>query len=227
MGNKQSAVRPCGAGVTATPTTPTLSARDVRSLHALYGHDAELLHLMVSAELLRDCAKHARDACALHFHHAFLAAKHERQFGASLVAVSERLRASSLLSDDDDHYAARAGAGDAVAAKDRARGRPPVAASSAPDEAATTPGKMTAAGAVPAGAASSARASRSADDEGPGRTPLGAVLATGALLGKLGAAHVGAADERAEHVGRLAERVTELARKVERNHSVKLERHAP
>ena len=35
MGNKQSAVRPCGAGVTATPTTPTLSARDVRSLHAL------------------------------------------------------------------------------------------------------------------------------------------------------------------------------------------------
>ena len=98
MGNKQSAVRPCGAGVTATPTTPTLSARDVRSLHALYGHDAELLHLMVSAELLRDCAKHARDACALHFHHAFLAAKHERQFGASLVAVSERLRASSLLS---------------------------------------------------------------------------------------------------------------------------------
>jgi hypothetical protein len=107
MGNKQSAVRPCGAGVTATPTTPTLSARDVRSLHALYGHDAELLHLMVSAELLRDCAKHARDACALHFHHAFLAAKHERQFGASLVAVSERLRASSL-SDDDD--AERAGA---------------------------------------------------------------------------------------------------------------------
>jgi hypothetical protein len=176
---------------------------------------------MVSAELLRDCAKHARDACALHFHHAFLAAKHERQFGASLVAVSERLRASSL-SDDDD--AERAGA---VAAKDRARGRPPVAASSAPDEAAATPGKMPAAGAVPAGGASSARVSRSADDEGPGRTPLDAVLATGALLGKLGAAHVGAADERAEHVGRLAERVTELARKVERNHSVKLERHAP
>ena len=99
MGNSPSsaAIGPlCAHPVTAHPTVARLTDRDVRNLNQLYGHDDELLQLMCAAELLRDYAKSAGDACALHFHHAFVDAKHERAFGEKLKEAAGRLNASGL-----------------------------------------------------------------------------------------------------------------------------------
>ena len=96
MGNKQShPPNVCASPVSANPTLPKLSERDVTNLSRLYGHDNELLQLMYAAELLRDCAKCVRDDARSYFLHAQHACDKQREFGARLRTLAERAERST------------------------------------------------------------------------------------------------------------------------------------
>lgn len=219
MGNSPSsaAIGPlCAHPVTAHPTVARLTDRDVRNLNQLYGHDDELLQLMCAAELLRDCAKSAGDACALHFHHAFVDAKHERAFGEKLKEAAGRLNASGLAA----LVPAREADGSDASTEDRD--------ASANDETdAADPSETDAADPSERPHLPAAGHLRPLGSPDRQHEKLTRVLDAEALVGALGDAHVAAANARVDFIGRMSEKIRALARQVEKAHHVKLERHAP
>jgi len=213
MGNKQShPPNVCASPVSANPTLPKLSERDVTNLSRLYGHDNELLQLMYAAELLRDCAKCVRDDARSYFLHAQHACDKQREFGARLRTLAERAERSTkgiihVPSGDANPGSSSAPVPDAAAVA----ASPPSATSLEQpfleDDADSHP----------------------LDLAQPGVTEplLEEVLGTTRIVSRLANAQMDGAERYAQFVAMFTHKLDEMARKVEKAHSMKLERHAP
>jgi dimethylaniline monooxygenase (N-oxide forming) len=215
MGNKQShPPNVCASPVSATPTVAKLSERDVANLNKLYGHDDELLQLMYAAELLRDCAKCVRDDARAYFHHAQHACDKQREFGARLRTLSEK-------AERNTKGIIHVPSGNGATPSQSPRPVPPDAAAVA---------------ASPPSATALEQPFLEDDDSvhpldlsQPGVTEplLEEVLGTTRMVSKLANAQMDGAERYANFVAMFMHKLDEMARKVEKAHSMKLERHAP
>ena len=215
MGNKQSHTpNVCASPVSANPTVAKLSERDVANLNKLYGHDDELLQLMYAAELLRDCAKCVRDDARAYFHHAQHACDKQLEFGARLRTLSEK-------AERNTKGIIHVPSGNGATPSQSPRPVPPDAAAVA---------------ASPPSATALEQPFLEDDDSvhpldlnQPGVTEplLEEVLGTTRMVSKLANAQMDGAERYANFVAMFMHKLDEMARKVEKAHSMKLERHAP
>ena len=215
MGNKQShPPNVCASPVSATPTVAKLSERDVANLNKLYGHDDELMQLMYAAELLRDCAKCVRDDARAYFHHAQHACDKQREFGARLRTLSEK-------AERNTKGIIHVPSGNGATPSQSPRPVPPDAAAVAASPPSAT--------ALEQPFLEDDADAHPLDLSQPGVTEplLEEVLGTTRMVSKLANAQMDGAERYANFVAMFMHKLDEMARKVEKAHSMKLERHAP
>ena len=215
MGNKQShPPNVCASPVSANPTLPKLSERDVANLSRLYGHDNELLQLMYAAELLRDCAKCVRDDARSYFLHAQHACDKQREFGARLRTLAERAERSTkgIIHVPSGNNAT-----------------PGSSSAPVPEEAAVVAASPPSATSLEQPFLEDDADSHPLDLAQPGVTEplLEEVLGTTRIVSRLANAQMDGAERYAQFVAMFTHKLDEMARKVEKAHSMKLERHAP